>query len=162
MLTSTYEDKKASSYRGVYRVPLLSLSVCPSVCVTLVVFTDCDSCTRPISTKFNPGSMEPGEHGPTRGTCSITCRLEVVAVAGLMWVSWCVLGGAGFFRDFFFSPFFFLRTHTAYCKYEATSCLVYISTSDARQIISRSIPRVVVSFTGGRYEVLCIICIIQI
>ena len=36
-----------------------------SVCVTFVVFTDCESCTMPIST--NPGSMEAGEHGLTRG-----------------------------------------------------------------------------------------------
>ena len=69
--------------------------ICLYVCVTFVVFTDCESCTRPTST--NPGSMEAGQHGLTRGTCFITCRLEVVAVAGLMWVSWCVFGGAGFF-----------------------------------------------------------------
>ena len=90
-------DKKSSSYRGVYRVPLLvSLSLC--VCVTFVVFTDCESCAWPIST--NPGSMEAGEYGLTRGTCFVARCLEVVAVAGLMWVSWCVFGGAGFFRSF--------------------------------------------------------------
>ena len=38
-----------------------------SVCVTFVVFTDCESSTRPIST--NPGSMEAGEYGLTRGMC---------------------------------------------------------------------------------------------
>ena len=37
---------------------IMSLSVC---CVTFVVFTDCQSCSRPIST--NPGSMEAGEYG---------------------------------------------------------------------------------------------------
>ena len=72
---------------------LISLSVC--VCVTFVVFTDCESCTRPIST--NPVSMEAGEYGLTHGARFIAVCLEVVAVAGLMWVSWCVLGGAGFF-----------------------------------------------------------------
>ena len=66
------------------------------VCVTLVVSTDCESCTRPIST--NSGSMEAGEYGLTRRTCFFARRLEVVAVAGLMWVSWCAFGGAGFFR----------------------------------------------------------------
>ena len=71
-----------------------------SVCVTFVIFTDCESCTRPIST--NPGSMEAGEYGLTRGTCFVTRCLEVVAVAGLLWISWCVLGAAGF-RFFFFS-----------------------------------------------------------
>ena len=45
------------------------------------VFTECESCTRPTST--NPGSVEAGEYGLTRGTCFVACRLEVVAVAGL-------------------------------------------------------------------------------
>ena len=65
-----------------------------SVCVTFVVVTDCESCTRPIST--NPGSMEAGEYGLTRGTCFVARRLEVVAVTGLLWISWCVFGAAGF------------------------------------------------------------------
>ena len=34
-------------------------------------------------------------------------------------ISWFVLGAAGFFRGFFFS-FSLFRTHTAYCKYEST------------------------------------------
>ena len=68
------------------------------VCVTYVVFTDCESCTRPIFT--NPGSMEAGECGLTRGTCFAARRLELVAVAGLLWMSWCVLGGADFFSFF--------------------------------------------------------------
>ena len=71
--------EKASSYRGAQRVPLF-LFVC--VCVTFIVFTDCESCTGPIST--NPGSMEAGEYGLTRGTCFVARRLEVVAVAGLL------------------------------------------------------------------------------
>ena len=41
--------------------------------------------------------MEAGEYGLTRGTWFFARSLEVVAVAGLMWVSGCVLGGAGFF-----------------------------------------------------------------
>ena len=60
--------------------------------------------------------MELGEYGLTRGTCFVARRLEVVAVAGLLWISWCVLGAGGF-RVFFF--FFFLRTLTACCKCEA-------------------------------------------
>ena len=63
---------------------LNSLSVC--VCVTWVVFTDYESCTRPIST--NPGSMEAGQYGLTRGTCFIACRLVLHTVAGLSWISW--------------------------------------------------------------------------
>ena len=59
---------------------LISLSV--YVCVTVVVFTDCESYTETIST--NPGSMEAGECGRTRGICLIARRLEVVAVARLL------------------------------------------------------------------------------
>ena len=73
---------------------LISLSVRLSVCVTFVVFTDYESCTRPIST--NPESMEMREYGLTRETCFVVCRLEVVAVAGMLWNLWCVLGAAGF------------------------------------------------------------------
>ena len=67
----------------------LSVGMCVCVCVTFVVFTDCERCTRPIST--NPGSMEAGECGLTRGTCCVARSLELVAVAGLLWISWCVL-----------------------------------------------------------------------
>ena len=61
--------------------------------------------------------MEAGEHGLTSGTCFIARRLEVVAVAGLLWISWFVLGAAGLFCVIFFV--FFLRTHTTCFKYEA-------------------------------------------
>ena len=103
--------QKSCSHSGAYRVPLFNLSVCVSV--TFVLVTDCDSCTRPIST--NPVSMEACEHGLTRGTCCFARRLEVVAVAGRLWISWCVLGGADiccfFFR--FISSYFFERTRPA-------------------------------------------------
>ena len=70
--------------------------MCVRVCdIEFVVFTDCESCTRPIST--NPVSMEAGEYGLTRGTWFFARRLEVVAVAGLLWLSRCVFGEAGFF-----------------------------------------------------------------
>ena len=36
------------------------------VCVTFVIFTDCERCTKPIST--NPGYMEAGEYGLMRET----------------------------------------------------------------------------------------------
>ena len=64
--------------------------------------------------------MEAGEYGLTRGTCFVVSRLEVVAATGLLWMSWCVLGEAGFLC--FFSAFFVfeLRTQMACCKYEAT------------------------------------------
>ena len=78
---------------------LISLSVCMCNIGRFDVFADCESYTRPIST--NPGPMEAGEHGLTRGTCFVARRLEVVAVAGLLWISWRVFGAAGFFRFFF-------------------------------------------------------------
>ena len=64
-----------------------------SVCVTFVVFIDCESCTRPIST--NPESMEADEYGLTQGTFFVVRCFEVVAVAGLPWRR--VSGGADFF-----------------------------------------------------------------
>ena len=70
----------------------------------------------PIS--INPGSMEAGEYGLTRGTCFAAHRLEVVAVAGLLWISYVFWVGR-IFSCFFSDFFFFLRTHTACCKYEA-------------------------------------------
>ena len=128
--------KKASPCRGAYRVPLFNLSVgmCVCVCVTFVVFTDCESCTRPIST--NPGSMEAGEYGLTRGTCFITCRLEVVAVAGLLCLSWCVFGGADFFVCVFFDCFFFERTRPAASM--RSPCLICLSTSNEARPRERS------------------------
>ena len=99
------------------------LSVC--VCATFIVFTDCESCTRPVST--NPRFVE-APSGLTRGTCFVESRLEMVAVAGLLH-SWCVLGAAGFFRVFFFSFFFiFERTEPAVSMRPA--CLIYLSTSN--------------------------------
>ena len=62
----------------------------------------------------DPGSMEAGAYGLTRGTYFVARGLEVVAVAGLLWISWCVLGVAGFR----FFVVFFLRTDTTCCKYE--------------------------------------------
>ena len=73
--------------------------------MTFVVFTDCESCTRPIPT--NPGSMEADEHGLARRERFVAVCFEVVAVAGLMRVSWCIFGGAGFFLVFQVTTFFF-------------------------------------------------------
>ena len=94
---------------------LICLSVCVRVC-NIRRFTDCERCTRPTST--NPVSMEAGKYGLTCGTCFVASRPEVVvAVAGLLSISWCVLGGVGLLRVFY--PICFRRTHTACHKYEA-------------------------------------------
>ena len=49
---------------------------------------------------------EAREYGLPRATCFVARRLELVAVAGRLWISLCVLGGGIFFV--FFS-FLFLR-----------------------------------------------------
>ena len=55
---------------------------------------------------------EAREYGLPSATCFVARRLELVAVAGRLWISLCVLGGADIFR-FFFSflmrPFFAVR-----------------------------------------------------
>ena len=59
-----------------------SVGMCVRVCdIEFVVITDCDSCTRPIST--NPVSIEAGEYGLRYTTCFFARRLEVVVVAML-------------------------------------------------------------------------------
>ena len=40
--------------------------------------------------------MGAGEYGLTRGTSFVARRLEVVVVAGLLWISRCVFRAAGF------------------------------------------------------------------
>ena len=56
--------------------------------------------------------MEAGECGRTHGTYFITCRLEVVTVAGLLWLLWCVFGGAEFFLVFQVTTFKFVHEYT--------------------------------------------------
>ena len=70
--------------------------------------------------------MEAGEYGLMRGTCFVARRVEVVAVTGLLWISWCVFGGAIFFV-FFSVLFFFERTRPAASM--RLPCLIYLSTS---------------------------------
>ena len=45
--------------------------------------------------------MEAGEFGLTHGKRFVARRLEMVAVARLLSISWCVLGAADFFVIFF-------------------------------------------------------------
>ena len=72
--------------------------------------------------------MEAGDYELTRGTCFVACRLELDAVAELLWIPWGVLGGADFSMFFFFSIFFFFeRTWPAASM--RPPCLIYLSTS---------------------------------
>ena len=45
--------------------------------------------------------MKAGLHGLKRGARSVAVCVEVVAVAGVITASWCVLGGPRAFRVFF-------------------------------------------------------------
>ena len=97
------KGKYASSYRmGIQRVIWFSWSVCPSVCVcvTFVVFPDCESGTRPIS--ITSESMEVDVYRLAHGTFIDTRRGEVGPVAKLLWISWCGLRAAGFRVYFYF------------------------------------------------------------
>ena len=87
----------------------MSVCVPVRVCdIKFVVFTDCESCTRPIST--NPGYMEAGEYGLTRGTCFVARRLEVVAVAGLLLI-YSVVYFFSVWWDFVFFLFVFFSSN---------------------------------------------------
>ena len=73
-----------------------------------------------------------GEYGLMRGMRFVACRVEVVAVAGLLWISCCVLGAAGF--CLFLSLF---SCSNFECTRPAASisppCRIYLSTcNDAR------------------------------
>ena len=71
--------------------------------------------------------MKAGEYELTRGTRFVARRIEVVAIAGLLWISWCIWGGADFFVLFFPDLFFFKRPRSAASM--RPSCLIYLSTS---------------------------------
>ena len=106
---------------------LINLSVCPLVCLclTFVVFTDCESCTKPIST--TSGSLDAGEYGLTRRTCFVPrpsrggrgLRAAVDIVVCFGWgVFFCVI----FLFDYFFV---FERTRPAASM--RPPCLIYLS-----------------------------------
>ena len=97
-------------YRGAYRVPLFICFVCVCVCATFFVFSDCEGFM------YEADFHKPGIYGSGRvwasawGAFRRGLSLEVVAVAGLMWVSWCVFDGADFFR--IFHEFAFSNSYT--------------------------------------------------
>ena len=51
--------------------------------------------------------MKAGQYRLTRVTCLLARRLELDVVAGLLSISWCVLGWGADFAVFFFFDFFF-------------------------------------------------------
>ena len=74
--------------------------------------------------------MEVADYGLTRGTCFVARRLEMVAVAGLLWISWCVLGGPGFFVFCVFFSFFSFFERTRPAASMRPPCLIHLSTSN--------------------------------
>ena len=83
---------------------------------------------RPIST--NPRSMEEEcEYGLPSGTCFTARRLEVVAVAGLLWIYFVVCFFSVWWDFvFFFRFFYFERTRPTASTRQP--CLMYLSTSN--------------------------------
>ena len=72
--------------------------------------------------------MEAGEYGLKRETCFVARRLEFFSFAGLLWISWCVLGAVDFFGFFFEFLFFFERTRPAASM--RPPYLIYLFTSN--------------------------------
>ena len=117
----------------------LRLSVSVSACATFVLSSDRESCTKPIST--NSGSMVAREYGLTRASCFLECRIKLDAVAGLLSISWCVLGRADFSVFFFCIFFCFERKRPAASM--RLPCLIYLSISHAlfiRGVLYRQFP----------------------
>ena len=87
---------------------------------------------RPIST--NPRSMEEeSEYGLPNGTCFTARRLEVVAVAGLLWIYFVVCPFSAWWNSVFFFRFLYFQ-YTRPTASTRQPCLMYLSTSDeARQ-----------------------------
>ena len=81
--------------------------------------------------------MEAGECGRTRGTCFITCRLEVVAVAGLL----CFRGVFSVGRIFcvFFFRFFLSFERTRPTASMRPPCLIYVSSSNSVAVFTCAI-----------------------
>ena len=73
----------------------------------------------------NLESIEAGEYGLNRISCFVASFLEVIAVAGLLLISWCVMGAAGFrVLGSFVSSFERARS----AANMRPPCLVYLST----------------------------------
>ena len=78
-------------------------------------------CIQARSISTNPGSMEEAcEYGLTRGTCFVARRLEVVAVAGPLWIFFVVCFFRVWWHFVFFCSVSFLRTNTATASTSST------------------------------------------
>ena len=78
--------------------------------------------------------MESGTYGLTRGTCFVARRLEVLAVAGLLFDYFMMCFSCGGISFFYFA-FFFERTRPGASV--RPPCLIYLSKSnDERMRVS--------------------------
>ena len=73
--------------------------------------------------------MEAGQYGLTLVTCFLACRLELDAVAGLLWISRYVLGG-GADVSVFFLRFFFFECARPAASMRPPLASFYLSTSN--------------------------------
>ena len=82
--------------------------------------------------------MESGEYGLTRGTRVVARRPVLVAVAGLLWILWCVLGAADFWCYLILILFCVERTRPAATV--RPPFLIYLSTSNGVCVRTYRIP----------------------
>ena len=105
--------------------------------VDVFAIGNCESCMWPIST--NPTSMEAGVYGLTHEMCLVARRLEVVAVAGLLWISWCVWVGGIFWCVCVCVFFSFLFSSNVHGLLQVKlPCLIYLSTRNESRPRERS------------------------
>lgn len=88
------------------------------------VVIDCESLTRLISADL--GSMKEGEYRLTRAAFFDARRVQVVAVAGILWSWWCASSAAGYLGDFFR---YLLFEPTQPAESMRPPCLLYLSTT---------------------------------
>ena len=115
------KGKKKPLHTGVRTGCLIQVvGPCVCVCVSFVVFTDCESCTRPISS--NSGSMEAGECGRSVGRVSSHAVSRWARSPGCCGLRGVFFGGADFLSFSFFDS-------TRPTPSIRPPCLIYFSTS---------------------------------
>ena len=126
--------KRASSWRGAYKLPVLDKTVGVSACLLFTalsvnvsyfrIISDCEGCAWTIST--NLVSTDSGGLGLPCRNCFVVRSLELVPIAPLLRFRWCVLNAAGF--RFIFSFFYFERAlPTACIRYSYSSLALFTS-----------------------------------
>ena len=91
-----------------------------------------------------------------RGTCFAARPVKVVAVAGMLRISWCVLGAAGF-RVFFFVFFFLERTRPVASM--RRPCLIYLLVMRSFFVYKAEQPLITGVHTGCDYFFYLPVCL---